>query len=178
VRFRIQVSIDELALAYLADACPQVSVTAERRHLRSSAHGADLVVPRCRTTRYGQRSFVVSGSAQWNSLSQPVRVPSLSLTQFCSNLKTFFYFTDIAEYHHSASVTVSIVRSCAYIKTLLDGTSLPWVREPTYLGVFLVSSRKFKCSLDYATRAFYRAANAIFGKVAKAASEEVVLHRV
>ena len=38
--------------------------------------------------------------------------------------------------------------------------------------------RKFKCSLDHAKRAFYRAANAIFGKVARAASEEVVLHLV
>ena len=38
---------------------------------------------------------------------------------------------------------------CANI-TSLDGTSLPWVRELRYLGVFLISSRKFKCSLHYA----------------------------
>ena len=44
--------------------------------------------------------------------------------------------------------------------------------------MFLISSRKFKCSLDYAKRAFHRAGNAIFGKVASAASEEVVLHLV
>ena len=66
---------------------------------------------------------------------------------------------------------------CANI-TSLDGTSLSWVRELRYLGVFLISSRKFKCSLDYAKRAFYRAANAIFGNVARAASEEVVSHLV
>ena len=44
--------------------------------------------------------------------------------------------------------------------------------------MFLISSHKFKCSLDYAKRAFYHAANAIFGKVARVASEEVVLHLV
>jgi len=54
---------------------------------------------------------------------------------------------------------------CANI-TSLDGTSLPWVRKPRYLGVFLISDCKFKCSLHHADRAFYRAANAISGKVA------------
>jgi len=32
-----------------------------------------------------------------------------------------------------------------------------------------------KCSLDAAKRGFYRAANSIFGKVGRIASEEVVL---
>ena len=36
-------------------------------------------------------------------------------------------------------------------------------------------SRVFKCSLDYAKKGFYRAANAIFGKVGRIASEEVIL---
>jgi len=62
--------------------------------------------------------------------------------------------------------------------TSLDGTSLSWIRELRYLGVFLISSRKFKCSLDHAKRALYRAANAIVDKVARAATEEVVLHLV
>jgi len=34
-----------------------------------------------------------------------------------------------------------------------------------YLGVFLVKSRVFKCDLDHAKRSFYRAANAIFGRI-------------
>jgi hypothetical protein len=50
------------------------------------------------------------------------------------------------------------------------------VKQLRYLGVFIVSSRKFKCSLEHAKRAFYRAANAIFGKVLRAASEEIILH--
>ena len=36
-------------------------------------------------------------------------------------------------------------------------------------------SRVFKCSLDHAKKGFYRAANAIFGKVGRIASEEVIL---
>ena len=42
-----------------------------------------------------------------------------------------------------------------------------------YLGVFIVRSRLFKCSLDHAKKSFYRSANAIFGKVGRLASEEV-----
>ena len=67
--------------------------------------------------------------------------------------------------------------NCAQV-TSLDGISLPWVTELRYLGVHILSSRKFKCSLDYAKRAFYHAANAIFGKVSRAASEEVVLQLI
>ena len=35
-------------------------------------------------------------------------------------------------------------------------------------------SRVFKCLLNYAKKGFYRAANAIFGKVGRIASEEVI----
>jgi len=36
--------------------------------------------------------------------------------------------------------------------------------------------RGLKCSIDEAKRSFYRAANAIFGKMGRLASEEVTLH--
>ena len=39
----------------------------------------------------------------------------------------------------------------------------------------LHKSRLFKCSLDMAKRSFYRAANAVFGKIGRFASDEVVL---
>ena len=69
--------------------------------------------------------------------------------------------------------------NCAQVTSIeLDGLSLPWVTELRYLGVYILSSRKFKCSLDYAKRAFYYAANALFGKVARAASEEVALQLI
>jgi len=39
-------------------------------------------------------------------------------------------------------------------------------------------SCRFKCSLEYAKKSFYRAANAIFAKTGRCASEEVTLHLV
>ena len=55
---------------------------------------------------------------------------------------------------------------------------LPWVTEIRYLGIYLVSSSKFKCSLDHAKRAFYRSANSLLGKIAITPSEKVTLHLV
>ena len=42
----------------------------------------------------------------------------------------------------------------------------------------MVSSGVFKRSLHYAKRGFYRAANAIFGKVGGVASEEIILRLI
>ena len=67
--------------------------------------------------------------------------------------------------------------TCANITTA-SGSFLPWVNVMRYLGVYLTSSRTFKCSLDNAKRSFYRALNAIFGKIGRVASEEVVLQLV
>ena len=58
-----------------------------------------------------------------------------------------------------------------------NGRLLPWVTD-MYIGVFFIYSSTLKCSLDAAKRGFYRAANSIFGKVGRTASEEVVLHLV
>ena len=66
---------------------------------------------------------------------------------------------------------------CSTISTV-DGESLPWVTELRYLGVYFKSSRVFSCSMDQAKRAYYRSLNAIFGKVGRIASEEVVLQLV
>jgi Reverse transcriptase (RNA-dependent DNA polymerase) len=68
-------------------------------------------------------------------------------------------------------------RLCEPICTL-SGISLPWVTKLRYLGIFIMSSRTFKVSLDNAKRAFYRAANAIFGNVGRIASEEVTLQLI
>ena len=66
---------------------------------------------------------------------------------------------------------------CAGITTS-SGYILPWVNEIRYLGVFITSSNKFKCSLNHAKRSYYRSVNAIFSKVGRSASEEVVLQLV
>jgi len=60
----------------------------------------------------------------------------------------------------------------------MTGVALPWVKNLRYLGVFIIRSRTFKCSLDHARKSFYRSANYIFGKVGRNASEEVILQLI
>ena len=52
------------------------------------------------------------------------------------------------------------------------------IYEVRYLGIYITSSRVFKCSVSYAKRSFYKAASAIFGKIGRIASEEVTLHLI
>ena len=58
------------------------------------------------------------------------------------------------------------------------GQPLQWVSEFRYLGVFIVSSRYFRCSLVHAKRSFYATVNELFGKLLNLASEEVILELV
>ena len=53
-----------------------------------------------------------------------------------------------------------------------------WVEECRNLGVYLVRARRFKCSWHNAKCAFYGAFNAIFGRLGRSASSQVVLHLV
>ena len=69
------------------------------------------------------------------------------------------------------------VIQCACITTT-DGHKLPWVKEIRYLGVYITQSRKFRCSLNHAKQSFHRSINAIFGKIGRTASEEVILELV
>ena len=65
-------------------------------------------------------------------------------------------------------------RPCSNLRTS-GGHLIPWVDEMIYLGLFIVRSHTFKCSLDHAKRSFYRAVNGIFGRIGRTASEEVIL---
>ena len=47
--------------------------------------------------------------------------------------------------------------------------------EIRYLGVFIVRATKLKCSVDQAKRSFFRAANSLFAKVGRLASEKVMV---
>ena len=42
---------------------------------------------------------------------------------------------------------------------------LRWTSELRDLGVFIVSSKEFKCSIESAKKKFYKAANGIFSKI-------------
>jgi len=57
-----------------------------------------------------------------------------------------------------------------------DGTSLAWVDSIRYLGVFIVRSCKFTCSYDNAKRSFFRSVNALFRKLGRSASEDVLIN--
>jgi len=48
----------------------------------------------------------------------------------------------------------------------------------TLLRCLSRSSSKFKCNFSFAKKAFYRSFNAIFGRVGRLATEEVVLHLI
>jgi len=45
----------------------------------------------------------------------------------------------------------------------------------TITNKYYYGGTKFKCSIEYHKRSFYRAANGIFGKVGRFASEEVIV---
>ena len=80
---------------------------------------------------------------------------------------------DVKHVSHNYASTVHHSLEC-----IINFKKLSWVAELRYLGIFLVKSRSLKCSLDAAKRGFYRAANSIFGKVGRIASEEVVIHLI
>ena len=59
--------------------------------------------------------------------------------------------------------------------TTSNGSDLPWVTDMRYFGVHIIQSRIFKCSFDQAKRALNRSLNAVYGRVGRSASEEVVI---
>ena len=62
--------------------------------------------------------------------------------------------------------------------TLSDDSKLPWSDNFRYLGVYLRSSRSFACSFSHAKHSMYRAFNAVFRKVGRIASLDVVVQLV
>jgi len=54
-----------------------------------------------------------------------------------------------------------------------SGHVIPWVNEFRYLGGFIARTRLIECPLNVSKKSFYRAANAVFGKDGRTASEGV-----
>ena len=52
---------------------------------------------------------------------------------------------------------------------------MKWVKSCRYVGVYLESARSFKCSFDKSKAKFFRAFNALYSKIGRAAFEDVVL---
>ena len=53
---------------------------------------------------------------------------------------------------------------------------LAWVGICRYLGVYFSSARTFKCCFDNCKASFYRSFNAIYGRLSRCASPEVIVH--
>ena len=64
--------------------------------------------------------------------------------------------------------------NCSNITTS-DGQSLSWVTSVRYLGIVIVNAALFSCSFKHSKAAFYRAFNAIFGKIGRIACENVII---
>jgi len=60
------------------------------------------------------------------------------------------------------------------ISTVNSG-ELVWCEKIKYLGIDLAAAKVFKCSYDNAKRKFYGAFNAIFEKIGRTVSEEVII---
>jgi len=58
---------------------------------------------------------------------------------------------------------------CMRIGPRYNGCALQWVESVRYLGVYFVKAIQFKCRYEYdrATASFYRAFNAVFGKIVR-----------
>jgi len=81
--------LHQLAAPYLGSMISPVSAVSTRCHLRSAGQG-DLVVPG-RTVGFGPRSFSVTGASLWNTLLSDMKQSSLSIAQFCSQLKSVMF---------------------------------------------------------------------------------------
>jgi len=77
----------QTAPQYLQELCVPVTASTSRRHLRSAARG-DLQGLACRTSSFGPRSLTACAAKLWNSLPPSLCDPTLTLTLFCSRLKT------------------------------------------------------------------------------------------
>ena len=56
-----------------------------------------------------------------------------------------------------------------------DGSAIPWVKSIRYLGIEMMSSRIFKCVFDSAKKSSYKSFNAIFGKIGRSATADVII---
>jgi len=82
--------LHQLAAPYLESMIFPISAVSTRLHLRSAGQG-DLTVPRTRTVGFGPRSFSVAGPSLWNTLPYDMKQSSLSIAQFCSQLKSVMF---------------------------------------------------------------------------------------
>ena len=64
--------------------------------------------------------------------------------------------------------------TCANFATL-GGDLLAWVGICRYLRVYFLSARTFECCFDDCNASFYRSFNAIYGRLGRCASPEIIV---
>lgn len=63
---------------------------------------------------------------------------------------------------------------CAEI-TAFNGVVIPWVTSCRYLGIYITSGNVFKCDFAHAKQCLFKSFNAIFGKIGRCASHDVIV---
>jgi hypothetical protein len=79
------------APSYLSEYCVRLQDSGTRASRNRSAALGNLVIPRSRTSTYGQRSFRTSGPTCWNALPPNLKSDSISYSSFKSQLKTHLF---------------------------------------------------------------------------------------
>ena len=95
VKYRTQYKILTHTFKALHDESPVyikrlLQVYKPKRNLRSQAQPVTLVVPKCRTATYGNRSFITIAPKLWNTLPASVRDCN-TLSSFKRSLKTYLF---------------------------------------------------------------------------------------
>jgi len=126
----------QLAAPYLESMIFPVSAVLTRRHLRSAGQG-DLTVQRTRTVGFGPRSRSVAGPSLWNTLPSDMKQSSLSIVQFCSQLKSCLSAASTHERsRHNPGLLdlreVKKVKTSIYIARFMH--QAPLTRTPLKLG--------------------------------------------
>ena len=113
------------------------------------------------------RSIPLNSARVWNRL--------LARTVSCFNFYNKSLNTDmVINVQKSACIRFGLRSKNTCANVVAAGVNI-WVTSTRYLGVYIESSVRFKCSFSKNKAGFYRSFNAIFGKIGWCATEEVVL---
>jgi len=78
----------------------------------------------------------------------------------------------------SSCLRIGARHSITPLNILINGKTIDWVSEITYLGISIVSSKHFKVNLQPRKQKFFRVVNAIFSKIGTLSATHVVISLV
>jgi len=96
-----------------------------------------------------------------------------SLVDVCASELEFLCMAINVKKNRHLCVLAQDIQMCCEV--VVSGHPISWVEPARYLGVYLVSLTKFKCSFSNNKVLFcFKAFNSIYGKIGRSASEEVI----